>query len=353
LPHSHATRHRRAVVTGTVWAAVAGLMWGLVFVVPTLLSAYPAALLAFGRYLAFGLVVLPLAWLDRARLAQLSRADWRDATALTLVGNFAYYLLLAASIQRTGGALTTVIIGSLPMMIAIASNRRNAQRDGLLPWRKLAPSLLLIAGGIALVNQEEMAALSQPNAAHSLADYALGALLGLGALACWTWYPIRNADWLRTHADRPPSTWATAQGLVTLPLAVVGLVFTWLLGAANAWPGATSVALSGFDWPLGPHPWRYVGLMAVLGLLASWAGTLCWNEASQRLPTALAGQLIVFETVSALAYTYLWRGQWPGGTTSLGIGLLLGGVWLGLRIKPIPSVATGKLAHSPSNHATH
>lgn len=346
MPHSHAARHRHAVVTGTLWAAAAGLMWGLVFVAPTLLSAYPAALLAFGRYLAFGLIVLPLAWLDRTRLAQLSRADWRDATALTLVGNFAYYLLLAASIQRTGGALTTVIIGSLPMMIAIASNRRNAQRDGLLPWRKLAPPLLLIAGGIALVNHEEMAALSQPNAAHSLADYALGALLGLGALACWTWYPIRNADWLRTHADRPPSTWATAQGLVTLPLATAGLALTWVLGASGAWPG--SAALSEFDWPLGPDPWRYVGLMAVLGLLASWAGTLCWNKASQRLPTALAGQLIVFETVSALAYTYLWRGQWPGAITSLGIGLLLGGVWLGLRIQPIPT-----MPHDPLNPAPH
>ena len=56
--------------TGTFFALAAGLMWGLVFIAPLLLPEYPAALQSFGRYLAFGLIALPLAWLDRARLAQ-------------------------------------------------------------------------------------------------------------------------------------------------------------------------------------------------------------------------------------------------------------------------------------------
>ena len=51
-----------------LFALAAGLMWGLVFVAPLLLPDYPAALLSVGRYLAFGLIALPMAWLDRARL---------------------------------------------------------------------------------------------------------------------------------------------------------------------------------------------------------------------------------------------------------------------------------------------
>ena len=51
--------------------------------------------------------------------------------------------------------------------------------------------------------------------------------------------------------------------------------------------------------------------MFAIGLLSSWLGTLCWNEASQRLPPTLAGQLIVFETLSALAYAFALRGEWP------------------------------------------
>ena len=79
---------------------------------------------------------------------------------------------------------------------------------------------------------------------------------------------------------------------------------------------------------------RFVGLMLAIGLLASWLGTLCWNAASQRLPTALTGQLIVFETLSALAYALALRGQWPGPLTLAGVALLVAGVLWALRVKP-------------------
>jgi drug/metabolite transporter (DMT)-like permease len=287
---------------GTLFALAAGLMWGLVFVGPLLLADYPAVMLSFGRYLAFGLIALPLGWLDRSALRQLTRADWIEALKLSMVGNVIYYLCLSAAIQRAGGPLPTMIIGTLPVVIAITSNLRDARRDGQLPWLKLLPSLALIAAGIALVNQVELAQLrADPQA--DLPRYATGALLALGAVVCWTWYPIRNADWLRAHADRSPRTWATAQGLATLPLAVVGFAGTWLVFALTDAPWAM---------PFGPRPGPYVGLMFAIGLLASWLGTLCWNEASQRLPTTLAGQLIVFETLSALSYAFLLRGQWPG-----------------------------------------
>src|SRR6476661_8955519 len=114
------------MLTGTAYALAAGLMWGLVFIVPLLLPQYPAALLSVARYLAFGLIALPLAGLDRARLAQLARADWIEALRLSAVGNLLYYLCLAAAIQRAGGPLPTMIIGTLPVVIAIASNLRSA-----------------------------------------------------------------------------------------------------------------------------------------------------------------------------------------------------------------------------------
>jgi drug/metabolite transporter (DMT)-like permease len=75
--------------------------------------------------------------------------------------------------------------------------------------------------------------------------------------------------------------------------------------------------------------------MMAIGLFASWLGTLCWNAASQRLPTALAGQLIVFETLAALAYAFLLRGQWPEPLTIMGMGLLVVGVVAGVRVKAV------------------
>jgi drug/metabolite transporter (DMT)-like permease len=91
------------------------------------------------------------------------------------------------------------------------------------------------------------------------------------------------------------------------------------------------VAGAGFDWPLGPRPLLFVAIMLAIGLLASWVGSLCWNRASQLLPTSLAGQLIVFETLAALAMGFAWRGQWPTAGTVLGIALLVAGVVLGVR----------------------
>jgi drug/metabolite transporter (DMT)-like permease len=79
--------------------------------------------------------------------------------------------------------------------------------------------------------------------------------------------------------------------------------------------------------------------MFAIGLFASWLGTLCWNEASQRLPTTLAGQLIVFETLSALAYAFALRGQVPAPVALIGIALLVAGVAWALRVKPEPVVA--------------
>ena len=314
---------------GTLFAMAAGLIWGLVFVAPLLLPDYSALMLSCARYLAFGLIALPLAWLDRKRIAELSRADWIEAFKLGLVGNLLYYLCLAAAIQRAGGPLPTMIIGTLPVVIAVSSNLRDARRGGSVPWLRLLPSLLLIAAGIACVNQVEIAAL-QDDPHTDLARYAVGALLALGAVACWTWYPIRNADWLRAHADRSPRAWATAQGLATLPPAALGFALLWVWSAASG---------DAFAMPLGPTPAMFVGLMFAIGLLASWLGTLCWNEASQRLPTSVAGQLIVFETLAALAYAFILRGQAPGPLTLLGVALLVAGVVWALRVRPEPLAA--------------
>jgi len=314
---------------GILYAAVAGAFWGLVFVGPLLLPDYPAAWLAVGRYIAFGLIALPLALFDQGELRRLQRADWIEALKLSAIGNFIYYVCLAAAIQRAGGPLPTMIIGTLPVVIALTANRRNAQRDGRLPWRRLVVPLLLIALGVACVNQAEIGAL-RASATTDIARYATGAALAIVAVICWTWYPLRNADWLRANPSRSPRAWATAQGLVTLPLAVAGAVVLVLAG-----PWLTP----DYALPLGPRPLAFVALMVAIGLFASWLGTLCWNQASQRLPTAIAGQLIVFETVAALAYAFALRGEPPATLTLIGIALLIVGVVFAARIRPEPAQA--------------
>src|SRR5688572_10221348 len=218
------------MLAGTLYALAAGLMWGIIFVGPLMLPDYPAALQSAGRYLAFGLLAVPLAWMDRAALRGLTRGDWLEAVKLSAVGNLLYYLFVASAIQRSGAPLPTMIIGTLPVVIALASNRRDAARDGRFAWSRLAPSLGLILLGLLFVNHAEWR--EQPQDVD-VWRYASGALLAGGAVACWTWYPLRNADWLRAHAGRNPRVWATAQGLATLPLALAAYIATWIWLAAQ------------------------------------------------------------------------------------------------------------------------
>ena len=345
----------RASLHGILFALAAGLMWGLVFVGPLLLPEYPATLQTFGRYLAFGLIALPLGWFDRARLRQLERADWLEALKLALVGNVIYYLLLASAIQRAGGPVPTMIIGTLPVVITVASRwrRRGAvagpgliEPEPRLSWPRLLPSLSLIGVGLGLVNHVEWLALrAEPRA--DLGRYALGALLATGAVVCWTWYPLRNARWLRAHPDRSPRAWATAQGLATLPLALLGYGATWVWHVASADAISTPTSTP-MPMPFGPRAADFLLLMFAIGLFASWLGTLCWNEASQRLAPALAGQLIVFETLAALSYAFVLRRQLPPPETLLGIALLVAGVVWAVRSQPTPVAADVQVAAHPN-----
>ena len=85
---------------------------------------------------------------------------------------------------------------------------------------------------------------------------------------------------------------------------------------------------------IGPRPLVFISLMIAIAVLCSWVGALCWNVASQRLPTVILGPLIVFETLAGLLYTFLLRQQMPPLMTLSGIALLVIGVVIAVRAKP-------------------
>ncbi|MGE6981137.1 DMT family transporter [Kluyvera intermedia] len=310
------------MISGVLYALLAGLMWGLIFVGPLIVPEYPAVLQSMGRYLALGLIALPLAWLGRQRLRQLSRQDWWTALALTMVGNVIYYFFLASAIQRTGAPVSTMIIATLPVVIPIFANLLYSQRDGKLSWLRLMPALVLIGIGLMCVNVAE---LRQGLPDFSGWRYGSGIVLASVSVVCWAWYALRNARWLRENPDKPPLMWATAQALVTLPVSVLGY------GAACLW---LHVHTPDFALPFGPRPAMFIGLMVAIAVLCSWVGALCWNVASQRLPTVILGPLIVFETLAGLLYTFLLRQQMPPMLTLSGIALLVIGVVIAVRSKP-------------------
>ncbi len=191
---------------------------------------------------------------------------------------------------------------------------------------------------------------------HGLPDfdwarYTSGIVLALVSVVCWAWYALRNARWLRENPDKHPMMWATAQALVTLPVSLIGYLVAcyWLMMWATAQALVTlPVSLIGYlvacywlnmqtpDFSLhfGPRPLVFISLMVAIAVLCSWVGALCWNVASQQLPTVILGPLIVFETLAGLLYTFLLRQQMPPLMTLSGIALLVIGVVIAVRAKP-------------------
>ena len=310
------------MISGVLYALLAGLMWGLIFVGPLIVPEYPAVLQSMGRYLALGLIALPIAWLGRARLRQLVRKDWVTALTLTMMGNLIYYVCLASAIQRTGAPVSTMIIGTLPVVISVFANLLYSQRDGKLSWWRLSPALVLIGIGLLCVNISE---LNQGLPDFSGWRYGSGIALALVSVVCWAWYALRNARWLRENPDKHPMMWATAQALVTLPVSLLGYI------AACLWLNGQT---PDFALPFGPRPGVFIGLMIAIAVLCSWVGALCWNVASQKLPTVILGPLIVFETLAGLLYTFILRKEFPPLLTVSGIALLIIGVVIAVRSKP-------------------
>jgi drug/metabolite transporter (DMT)-like permease len=67
-------------------------------------------------------------------------------------------------------------------------------------------------------------------------------------------------------------------------------------------------------------------LNLVLAIGASWLGNGLWNAAAKRLPLTLSGQMIVFETLFALLYGFIYDHRLPRGLEIAAIALLVAGV---------------------------
>jgi drug/metabolite transporter (DMT)-like permease len=304
------------VLIGILAGLGAGALWGLTFVAPRAVAPYSEVDLAILRYLAFGLTSLVLMAADRRfrpgpmTLHRIGLALW-----LGLSGFVVYYLCVAYSVSLAGPAIAPLVIGALPLVLAIYGNWQERN----VPWRAILGPLLLIAAGLAVVNGATLQAAGSQAAQRNVAAGFLVAALGL---VVWFLYAITNAKAMRS-ADAPPVLgWTSLQGLGaaagTLPLLILAPVMGW-----------SRIPDLGFAGEAGTQ----LILWAILtGVLASWIAQYFWTLASKRLPLAFSAQLIVSETIFALVYGFAWEGRWPHASEWTGGALLIAGVFWGVRV---------------------
>nr|BFE99089.1 hypothetical protein GCM10020241_07650 [Streptoalloteichus tenebrarius] len=249
----------------------ANMTWGLAFLVPVLLAEFNPVAITVGRYLCYGLLSLVIALVTGNRL-RYPRAVWGRAVLFAVTGNIGYYFLVVQGVELVGAPVVAVIIGTLPVTVALYGNW--SHRD--VPFRLLALPLVLIACGLVVVNAVEVD--WSGVGTRSLPAQLLGVACALAALALWTWFGVANSTFLKANPGISSAEWSTVIGVVTLALS---LVVTPVLLSGRGVAAAGSAADLAW-WPL------VVGSV-VLGLLVSWGGTLLWNRALAAPPRVRGG----------------------------------------------------------------
>ena len=279
----------RSRLIGMACGMGAGAMWGLVFLAPKVAPDASPLLMSAGRYLAYGLIAaLLLAPRWRVVTALLDAKAWRALAWLSLAGNIVYYLFLVVSVHFAGVAASALIVGMVPVVVAVWG-LRDADAP---PLRKVGPPILLAAFAVALIGWES---LSRDGMGRDATEVFIGLGCGLAALLCWSAYAVGNSRWMARLPRVSAHDWSLLTGVVTGGFALL-LAIPALIGG-----GAMT-----------PDQWTRLGAVSVgVAVLASIIGNAFWNQASRLLPLSMLGQMIVFETLFAFLYGYLWEGRGP------------------------------------------
>ena len=272
---------------GVAFGVGAGALWGFAFLAPQLAGDFSSFQLSVARYLCFGLMAaLLLAPRWRAVTSLLSRRDWLQLGVLAFIGNTLHYLLVSSAVQLGGIAMTSLVIGFLPVTVTIIGSRDH----GALPLRKLAPSLLWCAAATICIGWSSL------GAASASPHPVLGLLCALGGLATWTAFAVSNTRMLARLERVDAQDWNLLTGVMTGAQNLLLVPLVLLLGGlghANA------------DWA------RFAGVAMGLAFVASILGNALWNRMSRLLPLTLVGQMILFQTLFALLYGWLWEQRSP------------------------------------------
>lgn len=287
---------------GILSGAGAGALWGLVFLAPELARDFSALDLAAGRYCAYGLIALVLVFPRLGHYRRLlTLRDWWVLAGLALFGNSFYYVMLSAAVQKGGIALTSLVIGFMPVAVTVIGSRdRHAPS-----LRRLFPSLALCAAGACCIGWQAV------TGHDGLSRRLTGLVCALLALASWTGFAVGNSRALAAHPAISPHDWNLLTGVMT------GLQAIALIPLARLTDTAAHDATR----------WLFLaGLSLAVAVIASLCGNALWNRMSRLLPLTMTGQMILFETAFALTYGFLWSWRWPSLPELAAFGFIVASV---------------------------
>ena len=271
----------RQLFTGIAAGLVTGMLWGIVFVVPQILPDFTPLELSLGRYFFFALASCTTLTTTLKHWRGFDTRDKWQVFWLSASGFWLYTILLFWAVNAAGGVLTTLVIGLLPVTIPLAAKRGT----------KAAP-LFLLGLGIILAGLGVLEAgplLGGTGATPIIAWFPL-----LSCLILWTWFGLRNTDFVQKHPEAKVSL-TNLMGLSSFVILVVICAFM-------------------IDIPAFIHHAHFGAFLfwsAVIGFGSSWLANWFWNICSGLVPATISGPLVVAETTFGLIYTFIFQQRLP------------------------------------------
>ena len=260
------------MLKGVLLILSACLIWGLIFVIPSVMEDFSPLEVAMGRYFFLGIIsCIMMAGQGFQKWRSIPWKTWGWAALYALVVNIFYYFSLVMGLRYSSASVIALLMGLSPITLAFYGNWRQKECS----YRQLILPSLFIGCGLICVNFEAFSSLSD----QTSWQYIIGLFCGLFSLIAWNWYVVSNAQFLKSNPHISSSDWSSMIGIVT---------FGWVLMILLVFLSITSSDDLQKYSEGGPPLYYFLGGTLILGFMCSWLGCYLWNIGSQAIPISFS-----------------------------------------------------------------
>jgi drug/metabolite transporter (DMT)-like permease len=288
---SHDAQNHEGSVLPVAALATAGCLWGTGFLFGKIaLAEMPLGSMVLFRFSFACFALLPFILTSRPRF---SGTGWAMVLGASVLGVPVQYLVQFKGLSLTTVSHASLMVGILPMLLAIAAVVFSGERLRIFGWLALAAS----SCGAALI---ALSGTRNAGGGHASATGDLLVVLSMFAAIAWI---LLSKRLMRHHS----------------PLCVTAYVFwigtLFLAMAVFAAKGLPSLAYSRRAWVA----------VAEQGVLATATTTILWNWGLKRVPASQAGVFVNLEPLVGAILGVVVMHESLGTTAVAGGALIIGG----------------------------
>lgn len=284
---------RRTELLGYGACAIAGSLWGTGFYFGRLaLNEMSVEWMVLYRYAFACIGLLPMLVRHRVRL---TGAEWGTLLLSAFLGIPVQFLMQFHGLAMTTVSHASLMVGTLPVLLAITAVLISGERMQWINWLALAVS----TSGVGLI------VFGGKGGTHGAS--LEGDLLILVSLCVSVAWIFLNKKLMHTHSPLVVTTYCILAGAAML---VVWVMTPWLAGHA---PGPPLAGVSMKAW----------SALAASGFLCTATTTLLWNWGIHHVPTSRAGIFLNMEPVVGSLMGVTLLGEVMGPVGWLGGGMIV------------------------------